>query len=202
MKKFITFEGVEGSGKSTQTKKIYQHLLNKNIAAILTREPGGTKAAEEIRSVLVNGEVGKMDGICETLLNFAARRDHVEKLIKPALNEGKIVICDRFFDSTIAYQRFGQNVDLAIINNIQKAAIENFTPDITFLIDLDIEVSFERIKNRTDNNRYEKMNKDFHQKVRQGFLQIAKENPQRIVVIDGNQKEDDIFSEILKALNY
>ncbi len=200
MNKFITFEGIEGSGKSTQTKLLHQYFLDKKIPAILTREPGGSKVAEEIRGLLVNGAVDKMDGVCETLLNFAARRDHVEKLIKPALVKGEIVICDRFFDSTIAYQSFGQDVDLEIIKSIQKAAIADFAPDITFLIDVDVDVSFERIKARADNNRYEKMDKSFHQKVRSGFLEIAKNNPQRVVVIDGNQSAEKINGQILAKL--
>lgn len=200
MGKFITLEGVEGSGKSTQSKLLCQYFLEQKKLAILTREPGGTKLAEEIRNLLVNGDVDKMDGVCETLLNFAARRNHVEKLIKPALNRGEIVISDRFFDSTIAYQSFGQNVDLKTIESIQKAAIADFTPDITFLIDVDIEVSFERIKARADNNRYEKMDKNFHQKVRSGFLEIAKNNPQRVVVIDGRQSVEKIHQDIIGRL--
>ncbi len=199
MTKFITFEGIEGSGKSTQVKLLHKYFLDKNIAAVLTREPGGTKLAEEIRALLVNGDVDKMDGVCETLLNFAARRNHIEKLIKPALAEGKIVICDRFFDSTIAYQSFGQNVDLELIKKVQEAAIGEFKPDITFLIDVDVEVAFERIKNRADNNRYEKMDQNFHQKVRRGFLEIAK-NDARIVMIDGNQNEQEIHQQILAKL--
>lgn len=199
MNKFITFEGIEGSGKSTQVKLLHQYFLEQKIPAILTREPGGSKVAEEIRSLLVNGEVDKMDGVCEVLLNFAARRDHLEKLIKPALAKGESVICDRFFDSTIAYQSFGQNVDLKIIQTIQNAAIGGFKPNITFLIDVAVDVAFERIKNRADNNRYEKMDKSFHQKVRQGFLEIAKNNPERVVLIDGSQSEQKIHQAI-KAL--
>jgi dTMP kinase len=199
MNKFITFEGIEGSGKSTQVKLLHQYFLEQKIPAILTREPGGSKVAEEIRSLLVNGEVDKMDGVCEVLLNFAARRDHLEKLIKPALAKGESVICDRFFDSTIAYQSFGQNVDLKIIQTIQSAAIGGFKPNITFLIDVAVDVAFERIKNRADNNRYEKMDKNFHQKVRQGFLEIAKNNPERVVLIDGSQSEQKIHQAI-KAL--
>ncbi len=199
MNKFITFEGIEGSGKSTQVKLLHQYFLEQKIPAILTREPGGSKVAEEIRSLLVNGEVDKMDGVCEVLLNFAARRDHLEKLIKPALAKGESVICDRFFDSTIAYQSFGQNVDLKIIQTIQSAAIGGFKPNITFLIDVAVDVAFERIKNRADNNRYEKMDKSFHQKVRQGFLEIARNNPERVVLIDGSQSEQKIHQAI-KAL--
>ncbi len=201
MKKFITFEGIEGSGKSTQVKLLHQYFLERKIPAILTREPGGSKVAEEIRTLLINGEIDKMDGICEVLLNFAARRDHVEKLIKPALAKGEIVICDRFFDSTIAYQSFGQNVDLSIIKNVQNAAIGQFAPDITFLIDVEVDVAFERIKTRADNNRYEKMDRNFHQKVHQGFLEIAKNNPKRVVLIDGNQNANTIQDIIRSHLN-
>ena len=200
MTKFITFEGIEGSGKSTQVKLLHKYFLDKKIPAILTREPGGTKMAEEIRSLLVDGDVDKMDGVCEVLLNFAARRNHIENLIKPALAKGEIVICDRFFDSTIAYQSFGQNVDVELIKKVQEAAIGEFKPDITFLIDVDVDVSFGRIKNRADNNRYEKMDKGFHQKVRKGFLEVAKGNLQRVVVIDGNQDEQKISKQILEIL--
>ncbi len=200
MTKLITFEGIEGSGKSTQVKLLHQYFLDKKIPAILTREPGGSKVAEEIRSLLVNGDVDKMDGVCEVLLNFAARRDHLLRLIEPALAKGQIVICDRFFDSTIAYQSFGQNVDLELIKKVQKAAIGEFKPDITFLIDIDVNVAFERIKNRADNNRYEKMDKNFHQKVRDGFLEIAKNNLRRIVIIDGSQSALEINRQILDRL--
>ena len=200
MTKLITFEGIEGSGKSTQTKLLYKYFVDKKIAAILTREPGGTRLAEEIRSLLVDGAVDKMDGICEVLLNFAARRDHIEKLIKPALINNRVVICDRFFDSTLAYQGFGHNVELQIIKAIQKIAVNNLEPDITFLIDVDVEVAFERIKSREDNNRYEKMEKDFHQRVRAGFLAIAQDNVQRIIIIDGNQSTQKIHQIVIKNL--
>lgn len=200
MSKFITFEGIEGSGKTTQTKLLQQYFLNKNIGAILTREPGGTKVAEEIRSILIGGDVDKMDGVCETLLNFAARRNHVEKLIKPALDSGKIVICDRFFDSTVAYQGFAEGVDLKTIQTIQKVSIGDIKPDITFLIDTDVDLAFERIKARLDNNRYERMDKEFHKKIREGFLKIAKDNPKRIIVIKGDQEQVKIHEEIIEIL--
>ncbi|MCE3255159.1 MAG: Thymidylate kinase [Rickettsiaceae bacterium] len=201
MSRFITFEGIEGSGKSTQAKLLYKYFSNKNIPAILTREPGGTPIAEEIRNLLVNGEIDKMDGVCEALLNFAARRNHVEKLIKPALSNSTIVISDRFFDSTIAYQGFAQDVGLQLIKNIRELAIGHFKPDLTILIDVDVETAFERIKSRADNNRYEKMDKNFHQKVREGFLEIAKNDAQRIKVIDGNKSEQEIHQMVLDYLS-
>jgi dTMP kinase len=200
MTKFITFEGIEGSGKSTQTNLLYQYFLDRKTPAALTREPGGTKVAEEIRNILINGEIDKMDGICETLLNFTARRHHIENFIKPALDLKKTIICDRFFDSTVAYQGFGQNIDLKIIENIQRLAIGDFKPDITFLIDVDVSVAFERIKARAENNRYEKMDKNFHQKVKKGFLQIAKDNSNRVVIINGSRDVKEIHQEILSRL--
>jgi dTMP kinase len=198
--KFISFEGVEGCGKSTQTKMLFEYFLSKKIPAILTREPGGTKAAEEIRNLLIHGEIDKLDGTTEVLLNFAARRDHVRKLIKPSLEAGKIVISDRFFDSTFAYQGFASGVDLAVIESIKTAAIGDFAPDITFLIDVDIEVAMKRILGRDSNNRYEKMSLEFHQSVRDGFLEIAKANKKRIKIIDGNLSAEKIHQKILEIL--
>ena len=199
--KFITFEGVEGCGKSTQSKLLSNFLQEKNISHILTREPGGTKAAEEIRNVLINGSVNKLDGISETLLNFAARRDHIENLIKPQIKKGNIIISDRFFDSTTAYQGYGYQIDLDIINNIQQNSIGNFQPNITFLIDIDVNKTFQRIKNRPDNNRYEKMDLTFHQRIRNGFLEIAKNNQDRIIIIDGNNSIEAIHQKIIAALD-
>ena len=196
--KFITFEGVEGCGKSTQSKLLFNFLQQKNIDTILTREPGGTQVAEEIRAILINGDVNKLDGISETLLNFAARRDHVEKLIKPSLKDNKIIISDRFFDSTFAYQGYGYGENLEIIKNIQQSAIGNFSPDITFLIDIDVEKTLKRIQSRADNNRYEDMDLKFHQRVRNGFLEISKSNKKRFRVIDGTKSIEEIHQEILK----
>ena len=198
--KFISFEGIEGSGKSTQSRLLNQFLKDNDIASLLTREPGGTKVAEEIRNILINGEIDKLDGITEILLNFAARRSHVENLIKPALNEGKIVISDRFYDSTLAYQGYGHQVDLEIIKQVRKLAIGNLMPDLTFLIDIDLNLANWRIKNRSDNNRYEKMNADFHRKVKAGFLKIAHEEPSRFKIINGNRSIDEIHHEILEIL--
>ena len=198
---FITFEGIEGSGKSTQSKKLYEFLCSKNLQVILTREPGGTLAGEKIRAILLDEEIEKLDAKTELLLNFAARLEHVEKLIKPALRDGKIVICDRFFDSSFAYQGSAFGLDFAEIEQIKNFAIGDFAPDITFLIDAKVETTFERIKNRSDNNRYEKLGFDFHQKVRDGFLQLAQKNS-RIKIINGENSADKIFQLILKTLNY
>ena len=195
--RFISFEGIEGSGKSTQAKKLHEFFLSKNIAAILTREPGGTKAGEKIREILLDEKIEKLSAASEVFLNFAARNQHVENLIKPALQQKKIVICDRFFDSTYAYQGAAFGFDQKVIDEVKKIAIGDFAPNITFLIDLPIELAFSRIHNRKENNRYEKFSADFHQKVRDGFLLLAKKNP-RIKIIDGRKNPQEIFQDILQ----
>lgn len=197
--KFITFEGIEGSGKSTQTKKLHEFFLAKNIPAILTREPGGTFASERIREILIDEKIAKLEAKTELFLNFAARLEHVEKLIKPSLAQEKTVISDRFFDSTYAYQGSAFGLDEKLIDDVKKMTIGDFAPDITFLIDVPVEVAFARIQNRVDNNRYEKLGRDFHQKVRDGFLLLAKQN-QRIKLIDGAQNQQQIFDEITHLL--
>jgi dTMP kinase len=197
--KFITFEGIEGSGKSTQSKKLYEFLLAAKLNVILTREPGGTKASEKIREILIDDEIEKLEAKTELFLNFAARLEHVEKLIKPALAENKIVISDRFFDSTFAYQGSAFGLDSKLIDDVKKMTIGNFAPDITFLIDVPVEHAFARIQNRESNNRYEKLGLDFHQKVRNGFLKLASEN-QRIVLIDGTKTPQEVFERITQFL--
>lgn len=197
--KFITFEGIEGSGKSTQSKKLYEFLLAAKLNVILTREPGGTKASEKIREILIDDEIEKLEAKTELFLNFAARLEHVEKLIKPALKENKIVISDRFFDSTFAYQGSAFGLDSKLIDEVKKMTIGDFAPDITFLIDVPVEHAFARIQNRESNNRYEKLGLDFHQKVRNGFLKLASEN-QRIVLIDGTKTPQEVFERITQFL--
>lgn len=197
--KFITFEGIEGCGKSTQAKKLHEYFSSQNIESVLTREPGGTKASEQIRSILIDENLDKLEAKTELFLNFAARLEHVEKLIKPALSQNKIVISDRFFDSTYAYQGSAFGLDEKLIDDVRKMTIADFTPDITFLIDVPVDTAFARISNRADNNRYEKLGRDFHQKVRDGFLQLAKKNP-RIKVIDGTKSLQEISAEIIKIL--
>ena len=194
--KFITFEGIEGCGKSTQAKKLHAFFLEKNIEAILTREPGGTFAGEKIREILIDEKIEKLEAKTELFLNFAARLEHVEKIIKPSLAQGKTVISDRFFDSTFAYQGNAFGLAETLIENVKKMAISDFAPDITFLIDVPVEAAFARIQTRADNNRYEKLGYDFHQKVRDGFLQLAKKN-RRIKVIDGTKNQQEVFVEII-----
>ena len=197
---FVTFEGIEGCGKSTQVKKLQQFFIEKKIPTILTREPGGTNIGEKIREILIDSTNSNIAPKTELLLNFASRIEHVEQLIKPALMHGKKVISDRFFHSTLAYQGYAMGVDLSKINQIKDLALDNFKPDITFLIDVEVEVAFNRIKNRSDNNRYEEMSLDFHQKVRNGFLEMQ-QNEQNMIKINGNQNPDQVFAQISDFFN-
>lgn len=199
--KFITFEGIEGCGKSTQSKKLQQFFSNSGIDCILTREPGGSEVGEKIRQILIEKQENQLDPKSELLLNFAARIEHINHKIKPAIEQGKIVISDRFFDSTYAYQGYGLGLDIDLIDKIKQSAIGDFAPDITFLIDIDPEQSFLRIRNRPGNNRYEDLSKDFHRKIHQGFLHLAKNNP-RITIIDGSKDIDYIFSQIKAKLDF
>ena len=197
---FISFEGIEGCGKSTQAKKLYEYFLSKQIDCLLTREPGGSLAGEKIRGILLDEEIDKLSAKSELLLNFAARIEHVEKIIKPALKSGKIVICDRFVDSTFAYQGSAMGIAFEEIEKIQKIAIGEFIPDITFLINVSVDEAFARISARGNNNRYEKLGNEFHQKVYEGFFELAKKNS-RIKIVDGTQNQQQVFQKILNIIN-
>ena len=197
---FISFEGIEGCGKSTQAKKLYEYFLSKQIDCLLTREPGGSLAGEKIRGILLDEEIDKLSAKSELLLNFAARIEHVEKVIKPALKSGKIVICDRFVDSTFAYQGSAMGIAFEEIEKIQKIAIGEFIPDITFLINVSVDEAFARISSRGNNNRYEKLGNEFHQKVYEGFFELAKKNS-RINIVDGTQNQQQVFQKILNIIN-
>jgi dTMP kinase len=196
---FISFEGIEGSGKSTQSKKLHEFFTSQHKKSILTREPGGTKAGEKIREILIDENIEKLAAKTELFLNFAARLEHVEKLINPALTAGKTIICDRFFDSTFAYQGSAFGLDENLIEEVKQMTIGDFAPDITFLIDVPVEFAFDRIANRADNNRYEKLGLEFHRKVREGFLLLAKKN-KRIKIIDGTKAIDEVFAQITQYL--
>ena len=197
---FISFEGIEGCGKSTQAKKLYEYFLSKQIDCLLTREPGGCLASEKIRAILLDEEIEKLSPKSELLLNFSSRIEHVEKVIKPALKSGKIVICDRFVDSTFAYQGSAMGLSFKVIEQVQRIAIQDFLPDITFLIKVSVEEAFTRISSRGNNNRYEKLGTEFHQKVCNGFLELAKKNS-RINIVDGAQNQQQVFQKILNIIN-
>jgi len=195
-KRFITFEGGEGSGKSTQIK-ILKNKLSKKHKVIITREPGGTTEAELIRKLLVKGKSNKWSGATEVLLNFTARKDHVDKIIIPNLKNGKWVLCDRFSDSTLAYQGYGRNVNEKLIKNLNRSLINNLKPSLTILLDIDPNVGLGRSKRRNNNElRYENMPLNYHKKIRNAYLDIARKNKKRIKIIDASLDKDSI-SEII-----
>ena len=198
----ITFEGGEGTGKSTQSKLLYDYLKSKTTDVILTREPGGCKESENIRNLLVKGNINKWDPITESLLHNAARREHIKNIIKPALLKNKIVICDRYIDSTMAYQGIGQGVNLNFLNILSKEVTENIVANITFIFDIDPDISLKRAKKRDKNinNRYENFDISFHRNIRNYFKSLVNTN-KRYILIDASNSIEEIHLKILKSIN-
>ena len=194
--KFITFEGGEGAGKSTQIKLLSKFLKTEGLTTVLTREPGGSSGGEDIRRLLVTGAIDRWDPIAETLLHMAARRSHLVDLIEPALQEGKWVLCDRFADSTEAYQGYGQGLNLGFISELRRNILGEIEPELTFLLDISVNEGLARAMARGNVARYEQMDRSIHEKIRLGFLKIAAENERRVVVIDASQSMDAIEAEI------
>ena len=197
---FITFEGIEGSGKSYQSKQLYKNLKKKKLPVLLTREPGGTKAAEKIRDVILNDYFHKnskeqFDKYTDTLLYLAARNEHVLNKIKPNIFK-KIIICDRFVDSTAAYQIYGKNVNKSLVDYIHKYILRDIKPDLTFVLKVEISKALERIKKRGKKNRYDKFPKNFYSKVQNAFLKIASKNKKRYIILD-NTKDSKITENII-----
>ena len=201
---FITFEGGEGAGKSTQARLLAAFLEKQGASCLLTREPGGSPGAEEIRNLVVKGTVGRWDVMTEALLMFAARRDHLVNTVWPALKEGKTVICDRFADSTMAYQGFGyadKGLGQAAVEQLYQIVVGSFKPDLTIILDMPVESGIERALKRDANaNRYEKMGLDFHRNLRRAFLEIEKKEPGRCVVIDASGSIDEIHAKIVSVV--
>jgi dTMP kinase len=191
--KFITLEGGEGAGKSTQIRRLAESLRAADRAEIvMTREPGGSPGAEAIRELLVNGDVDRWDGVTEVLLHFAARRDHVTRTIEPALARGVWVICDRFADSTRAYQGIVQGAGLDVVEAAYALAVGDLEPDLTLILDLPVEIGLSRAAERGGSDRYERMGRDFHEALRGAFLKIGADHPERCVVIDATGDEDSV----------
>ncbi|MDA9137386.1 dTMP kinase, partial [Pelagibacterales bacterium] len=191
-KKFITFEGGEGSGKSTQIKLLAKKIAETSSVCV-TREPGGTTSAEEIRKLLVRGKADKWSSVSELLLLFAARKDHIDKLILPALSSNKWVLCDRFVDSTYVYQGMCGKTSLDVIKKIEKIVIGQFKPELTFLINIDPKVGIQRSKRPGNKDlRYENMDIKFHNKIYKSYLKLASLNKRRIFMIDGSKTISDI----------
>ena len=198
---FITFEGGEGSGKSTQLKLLAGAFTKAKLPFTFTREPGGSVGGERIRELLVSGEVDAWDAETETLLFYAARLDHVTRLIKPAFAEGKTVICDRFVDSTMVYQGIGKGLAQAYIQNLHALTLGNFMPDLTIILDIDPHEGLKRAgARRGSEDRFEHMDIDFHQRIRAGFLNIAIREPQRCVVLDASQTQGALHNQIIESI--
>jgi dTMP kinase len=198
--RFVTLEGGEGAGKSTQARRLCARLEARGIAHIATREPGGSPGAEDIRKLLVDGEPGRWSPLAETLLLFAARADHIELTIKPALDRGRWVICDRFTDSTYAYQGAARGLARETIRRIEAVAIGEFKPDLTLILDLPAEEGLKRADERGPHeSRFEKFDGGFHEKLRKAFLDLAKRAPERCVVIDASGTADDVAARVWRA---
>jgi len=191
MSLFITFEGGEGCGKSVQANELYQRLCQSSIPSVLTYEPGGTHIGDEICSLLKwNGDLD-ITPLTELLLFNASRSQLVDKVIKPNLLKGNIVICDRFFDSTTAYQGYGRGLNLEMIKTINNTATQGLCPNLTILLDLSAEAGFKRL-NEKQQDRFENENAAFHRRVRQGYLELAAEEPERFFIIDASQSKEVI----------
>lgn len=199
---FITFEGGDGSGKSTQVNLLKDYLDNLNFETIKTREPGGTPSAEILRDLLTTGEVEKWTPMSEALLMWASRYEHLIQIIEPALNSGKNVICDRFYDSTYAYQGVAHNLGIDKMEKLKKIIIGDIEPDVTFVLDIDPKVGLKRsLDISSQENRFESYNIDFHNKIRSAFLEIAKKNKNRCVVIDASLNEQEINNLIITVID-
>lgn len=198
--KLITIEGCDGCGKSTQLKKLSDYLTEQGVAHIFTREPGGGKISEQIREILLNGKNCEMTDECEALLYAAARAQHLNDLVEPALAQGKLVVCDRYVDSSFAYQAYARGLGLEFVQKINAYALEKYLPDVTVFIDLSPQDAFIRKKGADANDRLEQAGLAFHQRVYEGYLRLARDNPTRIVTVDGKGTPDEIFKEIVTAL--
>ncbi len=202
MSLFITLEGPEGSGKTSAINKVKEILESKGHEIVMTREPGGTAISEQIREVILNKENTSMDPRTEALLYAASRRQHLVEKIWPSVKEGKIVICDRYLDSSLAYQGFARNLGIEDILKINMYATENTFPDLTLLFDLDPEIGLGRInadKNR-EVNRLDLEKLSFHKAVREGYLKLAKMYPERFVIIDASKSKEEVVAQTLKAI--
>jgi len=202
---FITFEGIEGAGKSTLAQGLYDHLNNEGWPVKMTREPGGTTVGEAIRAILANPDFKEITPLTEVLLLSASRSQLVEQFIRPQLGEGNIVICDRFYDSTRAYQGFGRQVHQREIAELADMCTWGVKPDLTLLIDVDPEIGLGRVRTRsvqslTQMDRFENMDFGFHERVREGFLEIAQDEPARFRILDGHMEMDVLQSKVIQIV--
>ena len=197
----ITLEGGEGAGKTTQIQVLDEFLSEQGITVVKTREPGGSEGAEEIRNLLVTGNPQRWDAVTELLLMSAARRDHVERVIRPALARGDWVVCDRFADSSMAYQGCGRELGLETVGRVQKLVLGDLTADLTLYLDIDVQAGLARARSRGDDeDRFEKLELDFHQRIRDGFLEMARREPERFAVIDADRSPPEVQDNIRRVV--
>lgn len=198
--RFITFEGIDGAGKSSHLEAVRTWLAARGIDVLLTREPGGTPVGEAIRAILLN-RASRLHPDTETLLMFAARREHIVRCIQPALDSGRWVLCDRFTDATRAYQGGGRGVERSRIETLADWVQEGLEPDLTFLFDVPVEVAQQRARHRTELDRFESEAEVFHERVREAYRGLAKESPERIRVIDASDTIDEIQVKLQQTLH-
>jgi dTMP kinase len=197
---FISFEGIEGTGKTIQSRLLYEHLTKKGYEVTLTEEPGGTRIGLKIRDLLLSVENKGMTPLAELLLYNASRAQHIQEVILPVINKGAIVITDRFTDSTVAYQGYGRGIDLSYIDSIDLIATERLRPDITILLDLDVEVGLRRNRGVNKMDRLELEDVEFHKRVRSGYLEIATKEPERIKLVDASEGIEQVHNRIIKII--
>ncbi len=190
---FVTFEGIEGCGKTTQAELLYNYIQDKGLPSILTREPGGSDISERIREILLDHSSQDMVSLTELFLYLASRAQHTEKVIKPALAQGKIVLSDRYADASIVYQGDARGVSTTLIKQLNKTATGGLLPNLTFLLDLEADIALKRLKKR---DRFEVESIEFHKRVRAGYLKLSRENRDRIVLLNGERPLQQIHNEI------
>lgn len=207
MSLFITFEGVDGSGKTTQIERLKRYLIRRGLACVVTREPGGPPISEKVRKILLDPNHQKFNPWTELLLYEAARAQHVDEVIKPLLRKGTIVLCDRFNDATLAYQGYGRGLDLSLIRRLNRLASQGIEPDLTILLDCPLKLGLKRARqrNRVSKNekegRFEREKTPFHRRVREGYLEIARREPRRIKVIDTQGGVEKVFEKIREIVD-
>ncbi|MFO7154282.1 MAG: dTMP kinase [Caldicoprobacter oshimai] len=200
---FITFEGPDGAGKTTQVKLLERHLRQRGYDVLVTREPGGTPVGEEIRKILLNRNYKDMDAVTEMYLYAASRAQHVRQVIKPALNEGKMVLCDRFVDSSVAYQGFGRGLGMDVVEAVNRYALGGIVPDLTLFLNIRPEDALARGRIRSEElDRLESEELEFHRRVYQGFLALQKKYPERIKEVDASRSIDEVFEQVRRLVEY
>jgi len=205
---FISFEGIEGSGKTTQIQGVYDYLRQKGHDVIVTREPGGSNIGRQIRSILLDSKNKGLNSLAELLLYMADRAQHLDEIVKPGLSSGKVILCDRYYDATIAYQGYARGLDIDLITQLHGISFADYKPDLTFLLDLPPETGLGRAWRQIENGqrigtetRFEEEALTFHRRVREGYLALAQREPQRFRIIDASGPQEGVEKEILAVLD-